>query len=255
MGVYVTRIDMAKQARWIAIIASLLIACTVQAAARTKPAVRRAHARNARASYRAVRYRPSASHVAHTAHASTSKSRRTVRHRYSRRRHYHHHVRLPKGPTPERISQIQSALARGGYYQGDPTGKWDADTVAAVQKFQSSNNLDVTGKLDAPTLQKLGLGSDIAGVAAPRPVVPKACCAAPNTAPAPAVPAKPTVAPNPVAAGRTQPVASAASSQSAAAQPGAAAASTSASAAAAPAASSDGAAADPAAASKPAAQH
>lgn len=75
-----------------------------------------------------------------------------------------------KAPTPDRISEIQSALARGGYYQSEPNGKWDPDTVAAMQKFQSANGIEPSGKLDAPSLQKLGLGSDIAGVAAPKPL-------------------------------------------------------------------------------------
>lgn len=239
---------MPKQTRWIAIIASLLIACAVHAATATKPRVRRVHARSPRASYHTVRYaRQSTSHVAHATHTSSSKSRRRVHHRYSRR--YHHHVRLPKGPTPERISQIQSALARGGYYQGDPSGRWDASTVAAVEKFQSANNLDATGKLDAPTLQKLGLGSDIAGVAAPRPVIPKPCCAAPNAAPAPAVAAKPAAAPSSAPpAAHAQPVASTATNSqnpSAGAAAGAGASSTS---TVAPTASNTS---DPAAASKP----
>lgn len=91
-------------------------------------------------------------------------------HHHHRRKAHVRGVQLPKGPTPERISQIQSALARGGYYQGDPTGKWDDNTVAAMQKFQSAHGIDPTGKIDAPSLQKLGLGSDIAGVSAPRPV-------------------------------------------------------------------------------------
>src|SRR5271156_163494 len=49
------------------------------------------------------------------AHSSTKKK--------SRNRHA---KREPsqKAPTPERISEIQSALARNGYYQGQPTGKW-----------------------------------------------------------------------------------------------------------------------------------
>lgn len=94
-------------------------------------------------------------------------------------------MHLPAAPTPDRISEIQSALTRGGYYKGDPNGKWDSDTVAAMQKFQSANGLDSTGKLDAPTLQKLGLGSDIAGVSAPRPVVPK-LAPSPSTTPSPA---------------------------------------------------------------------
>jgi peptidoglycan hydrolase-like protein with peptidoglycan-binding domain len=91
--------------------------------------------------------------------------------------HKKHHtttkfVPKQKVPTPDRISEIQSALAHGGYYQGDPNGKWDGNTIAAMQKFQSANGLDATGKLDAPSLQKLGLGSDIAGVSAPKPVTP-----------------------------------------------------------------------------------
>jgi Putative peptidoglycan binding domain len=94
--------------------------------------------------------------------------------------HHHHHkkkarahgVQLPKGPAPDRISEIQSALARGGYYQGDRTGKWDDNTVAAMQRFQSANGIEASGKIDAPSLQKLGLGSDIAGVSAPRPPSP-----------------------------------------------------------------------------------
>jgi peptidoglycan hydrolase-like protein with peptidoglycan-binding domain len=89
-------------------------------------------------------------------------------------------MHLPAAPTPNRISEIQSALARGGYYKGDPNGKWDSDTIAATEKFQSANGLDSTGKLDAPTLQKLGLGSDIAGVSAPKPVVPN-CCSTPSS--------------------------------------------------------------------------
>lgn len=111
-------------------------------------------------------------------------------HRKSSRRHYSRRMHLPKGPTPDRISQIQSALARGGYYQGDPNGKWDANTIEATERFQSANGLDSTGKLDAPTLQKLGLGSDIAGVSAPKPVVPK-CCAVPSTSTSPPPASKP----------------------------------------------------------------
>src|SRR5271167_38819 len=51
---------------------------------------------------------------------------------------------MPKAPTPDRISEIQTALSHGGYYQGDSNGKWDSNTVAAVQKFQSANDLDAT---------------------------------------------------------------------------------------------------------------
>jgi peptidoglycan hydrolase-like protein with peptidoglycan-binding domain len=72
-----------------------------------------------------------------------------------------------QAPTPERITEIQQALAKGGSYTGKPTGKWDDSTAEAMRKFQESHSLSPTGKLDARSLQLLGLGSPIAGVAAP----------------------------------------------------------------------------------------
>jgi len=73
-------------------------------------------------------------------------------------------------PSADRIREIQEALAREGHYKGEPTGKWDAATTEAMKSFQKANDLNPTGKLDARSLQKLGLGSEVAGVAPPRPV-------------------------------------------------------------------------------------
>lgn len=72
-------------------------------------------------------------------------------------------------PTTDRIKEIQQALSREGHYQGQPTGKWDSATTDAVKSFQQANALTPTGKLDARTLQKLGLGSQVAGQAPPHP--------------------------------------------------------------------------------------
>lgn len=74
-----------------------------------------------------------------------------------------------KTPTVDRVNQIQAALARDGSFQGLPSGKWDDNTVAAMRRFQTAHGLNPSGKLDAPTLQRLGLGSETAGVAAPTP--------------------------------------------------------------------------------------
>ena len=41
-----------------------------------------------------------------------------------------------------------------------------------MKSFQQAHGITPTGKIDASSLQKLGLGSDVAGVAPPRPVVP-----------------------------------------------------------------------------------
>lgn len=74
-----------------------------------------------------------------------------------------------KAPAPERISEIQQALAKDGSFPGKPNGKWDASTIEATRKFQEAHGLNPSGKLDAKTLQQLGLGSGTAGIAPPVP--------------------------------------------------------------------------------------
>jgi peptidoglycan hydrolase-like protein with peptidoglycan-binding domain len=89
-------------------------------------------------------------------------------------KHSKSRVRGQAAPTTDRISEIQSALAKSGAYKGDPSGKWDDGSVDAMKHFQQQNGLAPSGRLDAQTLQKLGLGSDIAGRAAPRLQSPSA---------------------------------------------------------------------------------
>jgi peptidoglycan hydrolase-like protein with peptidoglycan-binding domain len=108
---------------------------------------------------------------------ASSKKKSTKKHHASKREP------TQKAPTPERISEIQSALARNGYYQGNPNGKWDSNTISAMQKFQSDNGLSNSGKIDASSLQKLGLGSGTAGVDAPKPLTPKPATSAPAATP------------------------------------------------------------------------
>jgi peptidoglycan hydrolase-like protein with peptidoglycan-binding domain len=96
-----------------------------------------------------------------------------------------------RAPTPERISEVQSALAGAGHYSGQPTGKWDASTVQAMKHYQQANGLPTTGKLDARSLQKLGLGSPIAGVAAPRPPADTPSLSTPPTTPPTTPPSTP----------------------------------------------------------------
>jgi hypothetical protein len=76
-----------------------------------------------------------------------------------------------KAPTPQRISEIQQALAKNGAYTLAPNGKWDAPTIEAMKKYQGTRGLNPSGKLDAKTLQQLGLGSQTAGIAPPTPAV------------------------------------------------------------------------------------
>ncbi len=107
----------------------------------------------------------SAAHTSttHSDSARTKSSSRTSSKKRTKK------VKGQAAPTPERINEIQEALAKKGVFSGTPTGQWDDSTVEAMKKFQSSNRLNPSGKLDALTLQKLGLGSETAGLAAPTP--------------------------------------------------------------------------------------
>lgn len=78
-------------------------------------------------------------------------------------------VKGQAAPTTDRINEIQDALAKHGAYAGEPSGKWDDSTVEAMKKFQASRGLNPSGKMDALTLQKLGLGSETAGMGVPTP--------------------------------------------------------------------------------------
>ena len=98
-----------------------------------------------------------------TSTSTSSKSHSTTKKTSSRKK-------KDKGqmaPTSERITEIQQALAKDGSYSAAPSGKWDDGTVDAMKKFQTTHALNPTGKLDALTLEKLGLGSTAAGVAEP----------------------------------------------------------------------------------------
>ena len=131
---------------------------------------------------------------------STSASPTTAKKKTSKTSKKRRSKREPtqKAPTPERIKEIQSALSRRGYYQSEPNGKWDLNTVSAMQKFQSENGLDANGKINAVSLQKLGLGSEIAGVSAPKTPAPSPAPAAPVQQPQtkPATPAAPPSPPS-----------------------------------------------------------
>ena len=94
-------------------------------------------------------------------HASTSSVHHTRRHHYVHRRSRHHaRVRGQQAIQPERVEQIQQALIHAHYLGGEPTGKWDATTVAAMQKYQSDNGWQTKIMPDSRALVKMGLGED-----------------------------------------------------------------------------------------------
>lgn len=145
----------------------------------------------------AVPVLPGASHPATAQSSTVSKKKKTASSKSKKR------PAKTKGqlaPAPDRIKEIQTALQKDGSYQGEPTGKWDQATSDAMRKYQDKNGFPATGKIDAQSLNKLGLGSDTAGKGAPTPSAstvphsPLSPSANPSSAPAasalPADPAK-----------------------------------------------------------------
>ena len=61
-------------------------------------------------------------------------------------------------PTTERYSEIQKSLVEKGYFKGEPTGVWGAESVDALKRFQTDNKLTPDGKIGARSLIGLGLG-------------------------------------------------------------------------------------------------
>jgi hypothetical protein len=69
----------------------------------------------------------------------------------------------PAGPREidsERATQIQAALIKSGYLAGTPSGHWDAQSEAAMQKLQGDQGWQTKLTPDSRALILLGLGPD-----------------------------------------------------------------------------------------------
>lgn len=104
-----------------------------------------------------------AAHAAHKPRASTgSVHHKRVTHHFIHHRYYRRRARVrgQQAIQPERVMQIQQALIKAHYMSGDPSGKWDDTTRAAMQKYQADNGWQTKITPDARALVKLGLGED-----------------------------------------------------------------------------------------------
>ena len=70
----------------------------------------------------------------------------------------------PKAPrkpvfraNKDQIKQAQRILKERSFYAGEETGKLDADTRAGLKKYQTAENLKVTGTLNKITLEKMSI--------------------------------------------------------------------------------------------------
>lgn len=94
------------------------------------------------------------------------------------------------------VESAQQKLKEGGFYYGEITGQKDAETTAAIRRYQIRNGLHITGQLDAETQKSLGVASAPASSPRPRPANtphPKTPDLPPESHP----PQNPTVPPRP----------------------------------------------------------
>ncbi|MEP6955352.1 MAG: peptidoglycan-binding domain-containing protein [Chthoniobacterales bacterium] len=69
------------------------------------------------------------------------------------------------------MRSVQQALKDGGFYYGEITGQKNADTTAAIRRYQIRNGLEITGELNAQTQKSLGVKG---GSSAPSKTTPPA---------------------------------------------------------------------------------
>jgi peptidoglycan hydrolase-like protein with peptidoglycan-binding domain len=57
----------------------------------------------------------------------------------------------------EQVKQAQALLKQRGFYSGEATGKLDPGTREGLKKYQSAEQLKVTGTLNKITLEKMSI--------------------------------------------------------------------------------------------------
>ena len=57
--------------------------------------------------------------------------------------------------SKEQVTEAQQGLVKGGFYKGQPNGTYDRKTRNAINAYQKSNKLPVTGRLSDSLLTRL----------------------------------------------------------------------------------------------------
>ena len=65
--------------------------------------------------------------------------------------------KAPFRPTKDQIKEAQGKLKAKGTYTGEENGIYNDPFRGAIKSFQQENGLDVNGKLDRATLEKMGI--------------------------------------------------------------------------------------------------
>jgi len=104
---------------------------------------------------------------------------------YLHHRRHHHVVRGQREIEPERAREIQEALIREHYLTAPASGRWDAATEAAMQKYQADHGWQTKLTPDSRALIKLGLGPRTDAISAESiPVNPSPASPAASVSPA-----------------------------------------------------------------------
>src|SRR5256714_12433623 len=104
---------------------------------------------------------------------------------------------LAAGARADQVVQnVQQALKEQGFYYGEVTGEKDADTTAAIRRYQIRNGLQISGDLNDETLKSLGV--DSSGVRAIVKASPAPAPAAPQTSDLRAEPRQSSAPTNPL---------------------------------------------------------
>lgn len=89
------------------------------------------------------------------------------------------------GRAEATIASAQQVLKEQGFYYGEATGNKDADTTAAIRRYQIRNGLKITGELNAETQKSLGVHGSVAAAPTATSTPPRTTAPRQLTAPAP----------------------------------------------------------------------
>lgn len=135
----------------------VLILCVSVASARTKKASQKSSTGKATVTSSAK----SKAAITSTAKATKRTSARSAGKRSKKSNASSRRVSRPRGQQAiegDRVREIQEALIRANYLDGEASGEWDDSTRRALTKFQSDNGWQSKVVPDSRALIKLGLG-------------------------------------------------------------------------------------------------
>ena len=98
--------------------------------------------------------------ASHNSHAKASGKKTAARKKSSR-------SRGQASPDGDRTREIQTALIREHYLNGEPSGSWDSQTRDALTRYQADHGWQTKLVPDSRALIKLGLGPSREGLLNP----------------------------------------------------------------------------------------